>query len=189
MNGPWHRRKLSHTTHLRDLSSSVRILRERHPFEGRALPVMGTVKRRGVLLLLAVLPDGSRSLIPASWTDWKAVEVTDERSNSGTEHRKTCLAKPGERRRGRRKGDPNSPRWTRSRPSYWPGHLICRLAQPSDLPTKKDDIPNLLYHGGRGFYIGPASSLGCGAAPGGLPLLAPAAAARDSFVKLVALGL
>ena len=56
------------------------------------MPVMGTVKRRGVLLLLAVLPDGSRSLIPASWTDWKAVEVTDERSNSGTEHRKACLA-------------------------------------------------------------------------------------------------
>src|SRR5271167_3424797 len=92
MNGPWHRRKLSHTTHLRDISSSVRILRERHPFEGRALPVMGTVKRRGVLLLLAVLPDGSRSLIPASWTDWKAVGITDERSNSGTEHRKACLA-------------------------------------------------------------------------------------------------
>src|SRR6266853_2656333 len=55
MNGPWHRRKSSHTTHLRDISSSVRILRERHPFEGRALPVMGTVKRRGVLQLLAVL--------------------------------------------------------------------------------------------------------------------------------------
>jgi hypothetical protein len=92
MNGPWHRRKSSHTTHLRDISSSVRILRERHPFEGHALPVMGTVKRRGVLLLLAVLPDGSRSLIPASWTDWKAVEVTDERSSCGTEHRKACLA-------------------------------------------------------------------------------------------------
>src|SRR6266481_4910580 len=92
MSGPWHRRKSSHTTHLRDISSSVRILRERHPFEGHALPVMGTVKRRGVLLLLAVLPDGSRSLIPASWTDWKALEVTDEPSRSDFEHREPCLA-------------------------------------------------------------------------------------------------
>ena len=33
---------------------------------------MRTMRRRGVLLLLAVLPDGSRSLIPASWSDWQA---------------------------------------------------------------------------------------------------------------------
>src|SRR5215468_8037130 len=63
-------RKLSHTTHLRDISKSATIVRERHPFEGRSLPIMGTIKRRGTLLLLVVLPDGSRSLIPASWTDW-----------------------------------------------------------------------------------------------------------------------
>jgi len=31
---------------------------------------MSAIKRRGTLLLLVVLPDGSRSLIPASWTDW-----------------------------------------------------------------------------------------------------------------------
>jgi len=49
----------------------VIVLRERHPFEGRSLPVMGTLKRRGVLSVLVVLPDGSRSLIPASWTDWE----------------------------------------------------------------------------------------------------------------------
>src|SRR5438309_2231344 len=40
----------------------------------------------------AVLPDGSRSLIPASWTDWKALEVTDEPSRSDFEHREPCLA-------------------------------------------------------------------------------------------------
>jgi hypothetical protein len=44
----------------------VTILRERHPFEGRILQVMSTIHRRGILLLLVVLPDGSRSLIPAS---------------------------------------------------------------------------------------------------------------------------
>jgi hypothetical protein len=61
-------------------------------------------------------------------------------------------------------------------PGAWRGHIgikpgrIYPLSppdQPSDLPTTKDDIPNLLYHGSRGFYIGPISSLGCGAAPGG----------------------
>jgi hypothetical protein len=34
------RRKLPHTTHLHDISRSVTILRERHPFEGRALMVI-----------------------------------------------------------------------------------------------------------------------------------------------------
>jgi hypothetical protein len=34
------------------------------------LVVMSALKRRGSLLLLVVLPDGSRSLIPANWTDW-----------------------------------------------------------------------------------------------------------------------
>ena len=46
------------------------ITRERHPFEGRALAVIGSIRRRGVLFVLACLPDGSRALIPAQWTDW-----------------------------------------------------------------------------------------------------------------------
>jgi hypothetical protein len=69
----------------------VTILRERHPFEGRALPVMGTIKRRGILLLLVVLPDGSRSLIPANWTDWEAVGLTDVLSTHG--RRSPCFAR------------------------------------------------------------------------------------------------
>jgi hypothetical protein len=32
--------------------------------------VINGLTRRGVPLLLAVLPDGSRSLIPSAWTDW-----------------------------------------------------------------------------------------------------------------------
>lgn len=83
-------RKLRHTTHLDDLARSVTILRERHPFEGRSLVVMSAIKRRGTLLLLVVLPDGSRSLIPASWTDW-AGTVEDDLS-SRSEHRVSCLA-------------------------------------------------------------------------------------------------
>ena len=47
------------------------ITRKRHAFEGRALAVISAIRRRGVLYLLTILPDGSRSLIPASWTDWR----------------------------------------------------------------------------------------------------------------------
>ena len=42
------------------------VRRERHAFEGQTLAVVGDLKRRGVHYLLAILPDGSRSLIPAA---------------------------------------------------------------------------------------------------------------------------
>jgi len=45
------------------------VVRERHPFEGELLDVMGRTHRKGVLVLTLVLPDGTRSLIPAAWTD------------------------------------------------------------------------------------------------------------------------
>jgi hypothetical protein len=51
---------------------------------------MGTIKRRRMLLLLVVLPDGSRSLIPAGWTDWTA--TVEDRSHSRSDHRDSCLA-------------------------------------------------------------------------------------------------
>ena len=50
---------------------------ERHPFEGRVLQALGATHRRGVALLLVVLPDGSRSLIPAGWTDLAAMPVAE----------------------------------------------------------------------------------------------------------------
>ena len=87
-----NRRKKLHTTHHRDIPNSVTILRERHPFEGRSLQVMSTIKRRGVQLLLLALPDGSRSLIPAIWTDWKASKLSNEPANIGSEARQRCLA-------------------------------------------------------------------------------------------------
>jgi hypothetical protein len=37
--------------------------------------VISSNRRRGVLLVLVVLPDGSRSLIPASRTDWNAEQA------------------------------------------------------------------------------------------------------------------
>ena len=45
------------------------VTRKRHPFEGRRLPVIRSLTRRGVPELLVILPDGSRTLIPAAWTD------------------------------------------------------------------------------------------------------------------------
>jgi hypothetical protein len=46
------------------------ILRKRHAFEGKSLAVMGRMRRHGELELVLVLPDGSRTLVPASWTDF-----------------------------------------------------------------------------------------------------------------------
>lgn len=40
-----------------------------HPLHGTSLAVLGHTHRRGILHLTLVLPDGTRSLIPASWTD------------------------------------------------------------------------------------------------------------------------
>lgn len=45
------------------------IVRKRHPFDGQALEVLGWAHRGGVLQLILVLPDGTRSLIPAAWTN------------------------------------------------------------------------------------------------------------------------
>src|SRR6202023_3438108 len=71
------RRTPPHTTHLRDFPRPVTILRERHPFEGRVLQALGATHRRGVALVLVVLPGGSRSLIPAGWTDLAAMPVAE----------------------------------------------------------------------------------------------------------------
>jgi hypothetical protein len=85
-----------------------------------------------------------------------------------------------------RPGPPAQGAW-RGHIGIKPGRIYPRSPpdQSSDLPTTKDDIPNLLYHGSRGFYIGPVSSLGCGAAPGGLPLLA-ISQAGDALIEMIA---
>ena len=56
------------------MTSVVVVTRRRHPLEGQSLRVLGGMRRHGRLELLLVLPDGSKSLIPAAWTDldWAA---------------------------------------------------------------------------------------------------------------------
>src|SRR5712691_283882 len=51
------------------LPENVTVVRARHPFEGRSLHVFSAVHRKGRLLLVLILPDGSKSWIPADWTD------------------------------------------------------------------------------------------------------------------------
>lgn len=55
--------------HLDGFPDQVTIVRSRHPFEGSALNVLGWCHRRGELHLTLVLPDGTRALVPAAWTD------------------------------------------------------------------------------------------------------------------------
>jgi hypothetical protein len=49
---------------------------------------MSAMRRRDVPLLLVVLPDGSRSLIPVSWTDSAATSIADEPAAMSNNHRK-----------------------------------------------------------------------------------------------------
>ena len=51
------------------MATAVTLTRRRHPFEGRSLQVLGSMRRHGAVELLVVLPDGSKRLIPAAWTD------------------------------------------------------------------------------------------------------------------------
>jgi Family of unknown function (DUF5372) len=56
---------------------TVRLTRPRHPFDGRQLPVLGSMRRHGAAELLVVLPDGSKRLIPAAWTDLESQPAGD----------------------------------------------------------------------------------------------------------------
>jgi len=52
--------------------NTVTITRHRDPLQGHSLQVLGRLRRHGGLELLLVLPDGSKRLIPAAWTDLDA---------------------------------------------------------------------------------------------------------------------
>jgi hypothetical protein len=49
--------------------SVVTVMRHRDPLEGQSLRVLGRLRRHGGLELLLVLPDGSKRMVPAAWTD------------------------------------------------------------------------------------------------------------------------
>jgi hypothetical protein len=47
----------------------VTIIRDRDPLHGQRLRVLGRMRRGSGVELLVVLPDGSKRLVPAAWTD------------------------------------------------------------------------------------------------------------------------
>jgi len=58
------------------------VVRARHPLQGRSLELLGSSRGRGVLHLLLVLPDGSRSLIPLAWADLESAARSHGRACS-----------------------------------------------------------------------------------------------------------
>jgi Family of unknown function (DUF5372) len=62
----------------------VTLRRPRHPFDGRGLPVLGSMRRHGAAELLVVLPDGSKRLIPAAWTDLQPRPGNGDGAAAGT---------------------------------------------------------------------------------------------------------
>jgi hypothetical protein len=67
-----YRRNPRHTSPLQDLPAQVQVTRAHHALTGKALKVFGKINRKGQLHLVLVLPDGTRSYIPAAWTDFKS---------------------------------------------------------------------------------------------------------------------
>src|SRR5438034_10665947 len=78
------------TTGFDDLAAPpgmVTITRPRHPLAGEPLRVLGSLRRHGRLELLLVLPDGSKSLVPAAWTslgDEPGAEAGDDAAARAT---------------------------------------------------------------------------------------------------------
>jgi len=63
---------------------TVRLTRPGHPFDGQDLRVLGRMRRHGALELILELPDGSKSMMPAAWTD-QAEPATDGQAPSDGE--------------------------------------------------------------------------------------------------------
>ena len=61
-----------HTTHHQHFPERVVITRPHHPFEGQSLEVLRKVRMPAGLHFVLILPDGSKSLIPANWTDFQS---------------------------------------------------------------------------------------------------------------------
>ena len=66
------------------LPGTVVITRPRHPLQGRELRVLGSMRRHGARELLVVLPDGSKRLVPASWTDLEPAAGAEAGDRPGT---------------------------------------------------------------------------------------------------------
>ena len=73
--------------------NEVTVTRPRHPLAGLRLEVIGSMRKLGREELLVVLPDGSKTLMPADWTDCGVAEAEDGRL---AERRAVILAAPAD---------------------------------------------------------------------------------------------
>ncbi|MGH3924650.1 MAG: DUF5372 family protein [Pseudonocardiaceae bacterium] len=69
------------------------VTRPRHPLAGRRLQVIGAMRRLGRDELLVVLPDGSKTLMPAVWTDR---DTTTANEDHALDRATAILAAPAE---------------------------------------------------------------------------------------------
>ena len=60
------------------------IIRPAHPFEGKSLTLFGHTQRKDRLHLLLILPDGSKSLVPAAWTNLNSTPDLTVQKQSAT---------------------------------------------------------------------------------------------------------
>ena len=66
------RRNPPHTTHHQHFPDRVTITRPHLPFEGQSLEVFRHARMPGGLQFVLILPDGSKSMVSADCTDFKA---------------------------------------------------------------------------------------------------------------------
>jgi len=78
------RRKRPQTTHIRDYPERVTITRKHHAFEGQSLEVLRQANMQGSLRFVLILPDGSKSLVPAEWTDFGSNRPSSASTNDLT---------------------------------------------------------------------------------------------------------
>jgi len=65
-------------------AGQVTVTRHRDALEGQELKVLGSLRRHGGVELLVVLPDGSKRMIPAAWTDAAPAGGEDSRGAAAT---------------------------------------------------------------------------------------------------------
>jgi hypothetical protein len=61
----------------------VTIIRRKDPLSGQRVQVLGRLRRHGQAELLVVLPDGSKRMIPQTWTDAEPTQEGDATATLG----------------------------------------------------------------------------------------------------------
>jgi hypothetical protein len=65
------------------MTTVVTIVRRKDPLDGQRVRVLGRLRRHGQAELLVVLPDGSKRMIPQTWTDAEPTREGDAAATLG----------------------------------------------------------------------------------------------------------